>query len=244
MLLSRSSKYVASILILLSFAGIASAAIVAPPAPDFHMIMQVGATASYPLLGTVTPIPDGDKWKYQIDGTYNQHGYEMTLQFVIEPDPSVFGNVTIRNTLATTQDYTFTFTLPVAPAFSPSLLNGSVGLTATADATPAIVASTAPDPIYSALIDGSTVKKLLDHPFALSAPSFDSAVTTDRFGLPIPVAGGAVTTDIGIKLHFNVTPGDQAAITSQFTANPVPEPSSLLSLALGSLALLHRSRRK
>jgi hypothetical protein len=242
MQVSRSSKAVASILLLLSLAGIASAAIVAPPAPDFRMVMQVGTTASYPLTGTVTPIPDGDKWKYQIDGTYNQHGYEMTLQFVIEPDPSIFGNVSIRNATALPQDYTFTFTLPVSPGFSPSVLNGSIGLTATADATPAIVATTAPDPIYAALIDGSTVKKLLDHPFALSAPSFDSAVATDRFGIPIPVGGIGVTTDIGIKLHFNVTPGDNAGITSQFTANPVPEPSSLLALTLGGLALLRRRK--
>src|SRR5262245_6176766 len=142
----------------------------------------------------------------------------MTMSFTIDPDPSVFGNVTIRNTLATTQDYVFTFTLP-ATVTSPSLMNGSVGVTATADVTPATVATTAPDALYQALIDGGTVRKLLDHPFSLPAPAFDSATASDRFGLPIPVSGPGVATNIGIKLHLNVTTGDQAGVTSQFTVN-------------------------
>jgi hypothetical protein len=224
-------------------AGSLSAAIIAPPNPPaIKMMMQVGSGEPYPLVGVVTPIPDGDKWKYQINGNYNQHGYEMTLDFVVEPDPSVFGNVTLRNVTAITQDFTFSFSLPVSPGFNPSLMNGSVGLTTTADATAAVVGSTAPDPIYAALIDGTTVKKLLDNPFALPAASFDSASTNANFGLPVAVAGGAVTTDIGIRLHFNVTPGDQAGITSQFTVNPVPEPTALLGLAIGGLVLARRRK--
>jgi len=206
-------------------------------------MMQVGTGAPYPLTAaSVTPIQDGDKWKYQIDGTYNQHGYEMTLQFVIEPDPSVFGNIIIRNVTSTTQDYSFIFTTPVVPPFSPSSLNGSVGVTVTSDSTPATIATTAPDPIYTALIDGSTAHTLLDNPYALSAPAFDSNVATSNFGIPTPIAGPGVTSNIGIKLHFNLTTGDQAGITSQFTANPVPEPSSLLFLAIGGLALVRRRK--
>lgn len=241
--LSRSSKYIALILVVLGMASFASAAIIPPDAPAFSMMMQVGSGAPYSLDGaTVTPVPDGDKWKYQIDGSYNQHGYQMAVHFVIEPDPTITGNVALTNLGAATQNYTFNFNLPVGVPFNPSVLNGSVGVTATADATAATVATVAPDALYTALINGSSVHTLMNNPSSVSANAFDSAVATDRFGIPAPIAGGAVNTSIGISLHFSVTPGDQAGITSQFTANPVPEPSSLMVLALGSLALVRRRK--
>ena len=237
-----SHKVLVLILVLLGMGSFASAAIIAPPPPNFQMMMQVGTGAPYGLDATVTPVQDGDNWKYQIDGSYNQHGYQMTLHYVIDPDPTITGNVVITNLTASTQNYALTFNLPVVPRFNPSLLNGSVGLTTTADSTAATVATVAPDPIYAALIDGVTVRKLLDNPFSLSAPAFDSAVATDKFGIPAPIGGGAVNASIGINLRFSVTPGDQAGITSQFTANPVPEPSSLLTLAIGGLALVRRRK--
>ena len=239
----RSSKYIGLIVVLLGMANRAPAAIIAPPAPDFKIMMQVGTGSAYPIIpDSVTPIADGDKWKYQIDGTYSQHGYEMTMSFTIEPDPSVFGNVSLRNTTASTQDYIFTFTLPVSPIPAPSQLNGSMAIAGTADATAGAISSTSPDAVYSALIDGATVKTIAPHPFSLGIAALGSSVFTDGFGLPTPIAGPAVATDIGIKLHFNVTPGDLAGITSQFTASPVPEPTALLGLAIGGLVLSRRRK--
>src|SRR5882724_5506493 len=144
--LSGSSKYIVLFFVLLGMSSFASAAIIAPDAPAFSMMMQVGASAPYSLDGaTVTPVQDGDKWKYQIDGSYNQHGYAMNVHFVIEPDPTITGNVAITNLTTVTQPYTFTFTLPVVPPFNPSTLNGSVGLTTTSDSTAGTVATIAPD---------------------------------------------------------------------------------------------------
>ena len=237
-----SARYIAAILVLLGIADFVRAAIIAPPPPDFKIMMQVvGSTGSYPITpDSVTAIPDGDKWKYQVDGTYNQHGYEMTMSFTIEPDPSVFGNVSLRNTTASTQDYIFTFTLPVSPIAFPSQLNGSMAIAATADSTAGAISSTAPDAVYSALIDGATVKKIADNPFSLIIPAFNSTAFAGTF--PSDTLGQAVNSDIGIKLHFNVTPGDQAGVTSQFTANAIPEPASMLGLALGGLVLARRRK--
>jgi len=232
----RHTKYIAAAVLMLGIASLSRAAIIAP---NYQMTMQIGNSAPYGLDATAVPLEDG---KFQIDGSYDQHGYHMTVHFVVDPDPSIVGNVAITNLTTIPQDYSFAFTLPVAPAFSPSLLNGSVGLTATADSTAGAVSSVSPDSIYSALIDGSTVKTLLNHPFTLPVAAFDSNVTTAKFGIPTPDAGGAVNTSIGIKLHFNVTPGDQAGITSQFTANPVPEPTTLMGLALGGLVLARRRK--
>jgi len=241
--LLRSLKYIALVLILLGMASFANAAIIPPGPPAFQMMMQAGDGPAYPLIPTsVVPVQALDHWNYQVDGTYNQHGYEMSVHFLLDPDPTINGNIVITNTTTITQPYTLTVTLPVAPGFNPSQLNGSVGLTTTSDSTAGTVATIAPDALYTALIDGNPVHTLMNNPFSLPAPAFDSAVATDRFGIPSPIAGGAVNSTIGISLRFSVTPGDQAGITSQFTANPVPEPSSLMVLALGGLALVRRRK--
>ena len=141
MRVSRYPKYIAAAIVLLGIAGLSRAAIIAP---DIQMMMQVGTSAPYGLDGTVTPVQDGGKTKYQVDGSYNQHGYQMTVHFLVDPDPTITGNVAITNLTTIPQDYTFTFTLPVIPAFNPSQLNGSIGVTATADSTAGAVSSVSP----------------------------------------------------------------------------------------------------
>src|SRR6266850_4036284 len=103
MQLSRSSnRFLTLIVVLLGVASFTSAAIIAPTPPNFQILMQVGTGAPYGLGATVTPVQDGDKWKYQIDGSYNQHGYQMTLHYVIDPDPKITGNAEITNLTQTT----------------------------------------------------------------------------------------------------------------------------------------------
>jgi hypothetical protein len=227
-------------------ASFASAAIIAPEPPAFTMKMTSNTAGTYDVpIGSVTPIPNGDKWKYRIEGSYSRGGYDVSYDFTIDPDPSVFGNVIFKNNTASLGDYTMTFTLPVSPGFNPSLLSGSVGVTVTNDSNGTATAATvAPDPIYRALIDGTSVKTLMNNPSSVTAvfPN-DSVTASDRFGIPVPDLGGAVNSSISIVLHTSLTAGDQVGITSNFTANPVPEPTALLGLTLGGLALLHRRRK-
>ena len=242
----RSIKWIMVVAVLLGMATFARAAIIAPDPPAFTMTMHSNTAGTYAVpIGSVTPIPNGDKWQYQIDGAYSRGGYDVTYSFTIDPDPSVFGFFAVRNNTASLGDYSMTFTLPVSPGFTPSLLSGSVGVTVTNDSNGTATAATvAPDPIYRALIDGTSVKTLMNHPSSVTAllPN-DSATASDRFGIPAPDPGGAVNSSISIILHASLTAGDQVAITSNFTANPFPEPTSLLGLTFGGLALLHRRRK-
>src|SRR4051812_30631331 len=131
MAFSRFSKYIASGVVLgLGFAATASAALVvadAPPPPNFSITMKSATTGQYNVpIGSITPIANGDTWNYQIDGAYTRGGYEVTYSFLIDPDPSVFGNIVFKNVSAVTGDYTMDFNLSVSPGFNPSKLSGSV----------------------------------------------------------------------------------------------------------------------
>src|SRR3954471_21908843 len=240
----RISKYIAIVMVL-GLGSMVRAAIIPPDAPAFSMIMKSNTAGQYAMpVGSVTPIAVGDKWQYQIDGSYSKPGYDVSYSFTIDPDPSVFGNIIFKNTGAITGDYTMTFNLPVSPGFNPSSLSGSVGVTVTNDSNGTATAATvAPDPIYRALIDGTSVKTLMNNPTSVTATFANDTVTaSDRFGIPVPDLGGAVGSSISIVLHTSLTAGDQVGITSNFTANPVPEPASMLGLALGGLVLVRRRK--
>ena len=84
---------------------------------------------------------------------------------------------------------------------------------------------------------------LLKDPFQASAggPLQSGPVGPADFGVPVWVASTqAVDTSIGIRLSFDLTPGDSASFTAIFEVQPIPGPGALPLLVFGLL----RGRRR
>ena len=96
------------------------------------------------------------------------------------------------------------------------------------------------------MIDGAGVMQLYPDPpgLSVSAP-FDGGsanILAVSAGLPGPtLPSGAVNNSIAIQHAFTLTPGDSATLSSYFIV--VPEPASLLLLAVGALVLPRRRGR-
>ena len=134
-------------------------------------------------------------------------------------------NFFVTNNSISTQTYIFTVTSPVVPQTPATLMNGSVGLTITNTDSPSAQLDDNGNAIYTALIDGAGVQTLFNPAYALSCtPAFCSNSQSTDFGIPVPIGGPAALTSIGIRIQFDLSPGDSAGVTSVF--NIVRDPGA------------------
>lgn len=91
---------------------------------------------------------------------------------------------------------------------------------------------------YEALIDGTPVRTLFDHPQSVVAGiGQTNAYGPGNFG---PEGSIGLINSVGITNRFTLTPGDNAGMTSTFILIPAPGAAGLLGLA--GLAVLRRRR--
>jgi len=195
----------------------------------------------------LTNQPDATVFKLAADGTswelvapYDVPGAPwLTVEELrFETDPIVYGNILVQNVSGVSQIYTLGYTLPTTwPA--PNLIRGSIdtSIIGTAGQISALPNSS----IYSAQIDLNTVRTLQDYPFTLSTPQ-NAVSQSAQFGFD--VNGVAVGSSIGIQLRFQLSPGDTAAIISDFEVTTIPEPSSLALALLGACVVVWQCRRR
>ena len=163
----------------------------------------------------------------------------MTIQQLsFDADPLIYNNVLVVNNTGVNQIYTVGVTLPTTFG-SPSQIRGSIATSVIG--TSATISSVVPFSIYSAQIDGVTVRTLQDNPFSLSTPA-GAASAVASYGYEFNAV--PVTSNFGILLRFQLTPGDSASILSDFEIIAVPEPSSFALVGLGLLGIVARARRK
>jgi hypothetical protein len=210
------------------------------------LMMQVWTEGSQPVIWWPAGVPFG-QGMFRYAGSYQDPDGHWTLDYdvVVKPDPFMNAAYAFTNTSGSTQLYNLVASVAVAPPIVPSsLIGGSTGGSLTDANFDGIgtVATVGPGAsFYAGQIDGVSVLPLYSHPnsWSVSYPGQTVNIPATSAGLPGPtLPGPAVLTSIGILHQFSLTPGDVVGITSFFVA--VPEPASLLLLAIASLALRRR----
>lgn len=207
--------------------------------------------ASVPGLGiAMTNTPDAAAFHRAVDGKVWElsaptsfqlgGGGQVTVQELrYDPDPLIYNNILVQNITGSVQNYVISLNLPTVWGV-PNYIRGSVDTSIIG--TDGLISAPVGGALYTALIDGLPVQTLQNSPFSLSTPQAANS-SFASFGFDpnnIPVL-----SSIGIQLAFTLSPGDTAAILSDFelVSVNVPEPGTLALLLVGGGFLAIRRRR-
>jgi hypothetical protein len=212
---------------------------------------------------TVLANPDGSftlVGQGQGGGTPGSPTWDLQWNVTIKEDPFIIGSVTITNLTSGLRTFRLGLSLPVSPAFSPSVFGGSIsaslldfiGNGAPLDGSASIKPSDdSGGSIYRGTIGGNTdanaVLRLMDFEVTCGPGGPGCGFTgSDSDGLPGPtLPGPGVASTIGTMIYFTLTPGDRVTFTTNFTVEPlaaVPLPAALPMLMLGLGAFAARRR--
>lgn len=187
------------------------------------------------------------------DGTADYEdpfGWEIDYGFTYDTaQTSTNGPVTafldfgLTNNTGADDTFTVVASVPLLQALANTSVTGSVegGLTDADFANGATLTSNGLNPIYSGLVDGGSALDLLTGGFSTSIGFGSTTIGPDNGA----AAGPAIAmTDIGIVITFDLTAGDSANFTAEFTiiGDKIPAPGALALFGLAGLAGTRRRR--
>lgn len=184
-----------------------------------------------------------------LDGSFSFEGVSDVGLFTGElvatngGNPGVAIALQVTNASSSVATFEMSFAITVAALIEPTLMSGWVSgsfhdFSAIADG--AVVAAVPGDALYTALIDGRPIWRLMRDPFSATAPAGGATSLAREEFTDQP--GPSVVSRIGLRNRFTLTPGDTVRVTSVLMV--IPEPASMALMALGSLALVCRRRRR
>jgi hypothetical protein len=191
--------------------------------------------------GSVRVTPNGD-------GTYTVkfYGYvpgqwSAMWNLTADPDPVLDGLFTFTNYSTLPGRFQVIVDMPGVNIPTATAMSGSIaGTILDRNGDGATVSAPIGSAIYGAMIDGTTVRKLLPEGASCWAPShaanaFGPQTFTNEVGPP-------VTQGLAILHDFILTPGDSITIASSFVVTP--EPAGVLLVAVGLAWAFSRGRRR
>ena len=188
-----------------------------------------------------TTVLDNNDGTYALSGTTAMGGWSGVAEFSQGENAAVGLTLMVTNVLDVAATFELVFSVNVSPLLAPTVMSGSINGTITdtsAAADGATISTPLGDAIYRGMIDGVAVRTLSLSPSTQSAPAGGfSDFGPFTFG---DEAGPAVDMSIGIRNRFTLSPGDTVNLTSVFRV--VPEPASLLLMALGAAVMASRRR--
>ncbi len=227
--------------------------------PDIAMIWDASDDANVPtILGGAPPVYGEHSisdqtyvgWQYAGEVEDAAGGWTLAWNVVYNDAPAdgVAGNgdvlafvvaeMAVTNTYAAAVTYDLTVTLPVIPPVAKPLIRGTVGAALTGSAGElAMLSAPTGSQIYTPFINGIQQPNGLlwtSDAFSLTADPVETA--SDEFGIPDGVkADQASATNMGVRLHFELSSGASAKVTGKLELIPAPGGLPLLA-AFGVLA--------
>jgi hypothetical protein len=198
-------------------------------------------------IGFATALDESDgQFTENADGTFSWAGEyvdatigEITWDLLLDPDPFVSGAVAVTNNTNTTGTFTFEVSLPVTvdiAAGAPMFGSSSISINDANNSGDATVSAPTGAAIYEGLVEGSVVATLFDDPFMLS-PAFPPSTASDDASFTGVTSTAISAGDtIALRHTFVLSAGDSATGNSNFTI--IPEPSTMVLVTLGGLAVL------
>ncbi|MCC7085386.1 MAG: hypothetical protein IT427_10305 [Pirellulales bacterium] len=179
-------------------------------------------------------------------GTWNAESkVELDWNVQLDPDPGISGPVVVTNNFAVPATFNLFMLLPtvgVYPAGSTMFGSSSITVGDSNFDSSASLSTIAGSAVYNALADGVVQRQLYSHVYSL-VPAFGppGSTNSETRAFSGELTTSALTTEIGIRHHFTLSPGDSATINSSFFI--VAEPSACL-LGLASIAVVVATVRR